>query len=191
LEDKKKELFSSAKKLFSVKGFKETNVADITKKAGVAVGTFYNYYPSKEKLFMEIYLEENAKLKKSMIDSIDLNEDPVILIKKMFLQNITGIKNNPILCQWYNRDAFDKIERIYREENGIRAVDFLYGDFIKLIQKWQAEGKMRKDISSELIMAIFAAMVNINTHKEEIGLEYFPEVQEYITEFIMKGLSDF
>ena len=48
---------------------------------------------------------------------------------------------------------------------------------------------MRKDISGELIMAIFTAIINIDTHKEEIGLEYFPEVQEYITEFKMKGLK--
>ncbi|WP_242832622.1 TetR/AcrR family transcriptional regulator [Clostridium saccharoperbutylacetonicum] len=39
-------------------------MSDITKKAGIGVGTFYNYYSSKEKLFMEIFLEENVKLKK-------------------------------------------------------------------------------------------------------------------------------
>jgi AcrR family transcriptional regulator len=53
MEDKRKLLYDCAKELFGVKGFKDTNISEITQKAGVAVGTFYKYYPSKEKLFMD------------------------------------------------------------------------------------------------------------------------------------------
>ncbi len=97
---------------------------------------------------------------------------------------------NPILCQWYNRDVFAKIERLYREENGLATVDFLYRDFLVLVEKWQAEGKMRSDISSEMVMAIFSAVITIGTHKEEIGLHYFPRLQDLLTEFVLKGLTD-
>ena len=61
--------------------------------------------------------------------------------------------------------------------------------FIHVVEKWQREGKMRKDIDSGMIMAIFTALVNIDTHKEEIGLEYFPQVMDYVAEFIMNGLT--
>lgn len=70
VEDKKLDIFNVGKELFSSKGFKDTNVSDITKKAGIAVGTFYNYYPSKEKLFIDIYMKENEKLKNSIMKSI-------------------------------------------------------------------------------------------------------------------------
>lgn len=66
MEDKKTKIYECAKELFSNKGFKDTNVSGITKMAGIAVGSFYNYYPSKEKLFMDIFLEENEKLKKAV-----------------------------------------------------------------------------------------------------------------------------
>ncbi|MDF2939025.1 MAG: transcriptional regulator, partial [Paenibacillaceae bacterium] len=62
MEDKKTRIYNCAKELFSTNGFKDTGISDIAKKAGMAVGTIYNYYPSKEKLFMDIYLEENEKL---------------------------------------------------------------------------------------------------------------------------------
>ena len=48
----------------------------------------------------------------------------------------------------------------------------------------------RQDLDSEMIMMIFAAIVNIDTHKDEIGLQYFPELLEILTEFVMKGLTD-
>jgi AcrR family transcriptional regulator len=190
LSDKKADRFNYGKELFSSKGFKDTNVSDITEKAGIGVGTFYNYYSSKDKLFMEIYIEENVKLKKSIMEFVDLDDDPLKLIKGFMSLNFSGMNANPILKEWYNRDIFSKLEKQYREENGNNAVDFLYGNFTELIKKWQAEGKMRKDIDCGHIMAIFTALINIDTHKEEVGIQYFPYILDYITEFVIKGLTD-
>ncbi len=189
MEDKKTRLLASGRELFAGKGFKDTNVADITAAAGVSVGTFYNYYPSKEKLFMEIFLEENAKLKKRLLKKIDLGEEPLDLIRKLVAFNLAGMRANPILRQWYNPDVFARIERLFREENGIGAVGFLYETFLELVKRWQGEGKMRSDIDPEMIMAIFAAIINLDAHKEEIGLEYFPPLLDHLTEFVMKGLT--
>lgn len=188
--DKKKDILNCGRELFSSKGFKDTNVSDITKMTGIGVGTFYNYYPSKEKLFLEIFLEENVKLKKRIMESIDLDDDPLKVVKEVLSMNMSGIYTNPILRQWYNKDVFSKIERLYREEKGNSIVDFLYDSFAETIKKWQAEGKMRDDIDSELIMAFFAAIINIDTHKEEIGIQHFPHILDYIADFVMKGLTD-
>ncbi|HWS29641.1 MAG TPA: TetR/AcrR family transcriptional regulator [Clostridia bacterium] len=189
MEDKKAELFRYGKELFGRKGFKDTNVADITKMAGVAVGTFYSYYPSKEKLFMEIYLAENNALKRRLMATADLTDEPPQFIKKMIARNMEGIRSDPILSQWYNKDVFDKIERFFREENGLGVMDLFYRDTVKLIEMWQDEGKIRSDIDSGMIMAMFTAIINIDTYKEEIGLKYFPQLQEHLTEFVLKGLA--
>ena len=191
MEDKKTALFNSAKELFATRGFKDTNVADITKQVGFSVGTFYNYYPSKDKLFVEILEQETAALMKRIMKSVNLHDDPVSLIKRLLVLNMEGMLANPILRQWYHPDVFNKIEKLFREEDGLQAMDFLYRDFLKLVQKWQAGGKMRPDIGSEMIMAIFGAIIRIGYHKEEIGLQYFPELQDHLTDFVLKGLTDF
>jgi hypothetical protein len=49
---------------------------------------------------------------------------------------------------------------------------------------------MRSDISAEMIMAIFSAMINADLHKEEIGLQFFPEVMEHLETFIIRGLTE-
>jgi hypothetical protein len=190
VEDKRAELFKCAKELFSQKGFKDTNVADITRAAGFGVGTFYNYYSSKEKLFMEIYMEENRRLSKELLDSIDMEQEPIALIKQLLGMNMEKMLANPILSQWYNRDVFGKIEKLFREENGLDSADFMYQTFYVLVKKWQTEGKMRSDIGSEMIMAIFGAIIKVGFYKEEIGLKYFPELQDYLTDFVLKGLTD-
>ncbi len=190
MKNKEIKIFNSGKELFSTKGFKDTNVSDITKMAGIAVGTFYNYYPSKEKLFMDIFLEENEKHKRKCLEALDLDQAPIDIVKQMLALNMQGMQANPILCQWFNKSVYDKLERLFRDENGMHRVDFLYDCFLDLVRKWQAEGTMRRDLDSEMIMMIFAAIVNIDTHKDEIGWQYFPELLEIITEFVMKGLTD-
>jgi AcrR family transcriptional regulator len=189
VEDKKAEILKCARALFSANGFKDTNVSDITKMAGIAAGTFYLYYPSKDKLFMDLFLEENVKLKRSILEAVDPNGDPFSVIQELMRRNMEGMAANPILKEWYNKDVFAKIEEKYREENGLEHVDFMYQSYIEIVKKWQAEGKLRADIDSEMIMAIFTSIITIDAHKDEIGLQYFPKIQEYLMEFIMNGLA--
>ncbi len=50
----KRKLISAGLELIKEKGFNAINVEDITKKAGVAKGTFYIYFKRKEDIVMEI-----------------------------------------------------------------------------------------------------------------------------------------
>ncbi len=191
MRDVKADIFNCGRKLFSSKGFKDTNVSDITIMAGIGVGTFYNYYSSKEKLFLEIYTKENEKLKKNILKSIDLNDDPVTLVTKLVAQNISAMNSNLILKEWYNRELFSKLEQYFYEHGGIESFDeLMHSDTAELIKKWRAEGKIRDGIDDEMIRALFNSVSYIDIHKTEIGIQHFPRILHYITEFIMKGLVD-
>jgi AcrR family transcriptional regulator len=191
LIDKKADIFNSGRELFYSKGFKDTNVSDIAKMAGVGVGTFYNYYSSKEKLFVEIYMKENEDLKKRLFESINLNDDPVTLVTKIVTRNVSEINSNLILKEWYNKDLFSKLEKYFYEQGGFKSIDELkHGGEAELVKMWRAEGKIRDDLDDEMIIAIFNSIPYIDIHKSEIGIEHFPQILLYITEFIMKGLTD-
>ncbi|TDG00738.1 TetR/AcrR family transcriptional regulator [Paenibacillus piri] len=53
-EDKKEGIIEAALKLFEEQGYHNTKVSDIVREAGVAQGTFYLYFKSKEDLFRSI-----------------------------------------------------------------------------------------------------------------------------------------
>lgn len=190
MNDRKAAIYKSAKEVFEKKGFRDAGVAEIMERAGMATGTFYNYYPSKDTLFMQIFSDENVKLKNRLLAQIDTDADPISVMREVMIKNRQGMLENPILREWYNRDVFQKIERNFREENHIEQVDFLYDRFIVLIEKWQRERKLRSDISAGMIMALFGAVISVEMHKEEIGLQFFPQLIMYMVEFIMKGLME-
>jgi hypothetical protein len=67
-------------------------------------------------------------------------------------------------------------------------VHFLYDTFVELVGRWQAAGKIRNDIDAATIMLVFTAIINIDVHKEEIGVEHFPRLLDTITSLVMDGL---
>jgi len=182
-------IYNCGSELFHAKGFKDTNISDIAKMAGIAVGTFYNYYSSKEKLFFEIYVNENEQLKKRIFESIDMNQDPVSLVRQIVEQNISATNTNKVLKEWYNRDLFRELERYYDENKG--EDDSIRSLYTELFKKWRSEGTIREDINDELLLAFFDSLAYIDSNKEEIGIHHFPQLIQYLTEFIMKGLTDF
>lgn len=52
----KKMLFSSALQLLREEGFDKITIRDIVRRAGVSIGTFYNYYTTKLDVYYETYI---------------------------------------------------------------------------------------------------------------------------------------
>lgn len=188
MEDKEHVIRAVAKELFSLKGFKATGVAEIMKKSQMAVGTFYNYFDSKEDLFMTLYLEENRQLKETILSGIDRKAPPFVVMETMMKMNYEGMLENPILREWYNRELFHKMEKSFIEKQGLESVDFMYTGFLEVVKFWQETGVMRSDIEADMIMALFGSIVQVELHKVDIGEKYFPELLGHLSTFVMNGL---
>lgn len=57
------QLLLSAERVFADMGYANASIAEITRRAGIGLGTFYVYYPNKEALFLELVDEMGVRLK--------------------------------------------------------------------------------------------------------------------------------
>jgi AcrR family transcriptional regulator len=72
-----RELLAAACRVLAEKGYHRARVADIATAAGVSVGTFYLYYPTKEALLREL-AEEVVRALKAEVDAVTQSvRDPV------------------------------------------------------------------------------------------------------------------
>jgi AcrR family transcriptional regulator len=71
-ERTQQQIVSAAIDMFDEKGFQKTRVSDIVAKAGVAQGTFYLYFKSKEDIFLSICLEFVKLFSSFLEDASDL-----------------------------------------------------------------------------------------------------------------------
>lgn len=70
------ELVAAAQRVLAAKGYHGAKVADIAREAGVGVGTFYLYYPTKEAVFLELVEVAATQLKSQMIAATTQGNDP-------------------------------------------------------------------------------------------------------------------
>ena len=64
-EKTQKRISDVAKKLFGERGYWKTQISDITKKAGVGIGTFYLHFDSKKELLKHLVAEINKELREN------------------------------------------------------------------------------------------------------------------------------
>jgi len=62
-EQRRAQILAAAEDVFSEKGFMTASIADITRRAGTAQGTFYIYFESKDQLFREVMLELGQQIR--------------------------------------------------------------------------------------------------------------------------------
>lgn len=61
-QDRERRIVAAARRLFDRKGYANTAMEEIAERAGVAVGTLYNYFPSKDELLLTILRRETDAL---------------------------------------------------------------------------------------------------------------------------------
>src|SRR3989304_795483 len=62
----RQQLLDAAEAAFGRRGYFETSITDITRRAGVAQGTFYVYFPSKRAIFTELVRERSRDLRRTI-----------------------------------------------------------------------------------------------------------------------------
>jgi len=84
IKDKKTAIMDAALKLFTERGFHGTSTAEISKEAGVATGTLFNYFPTKEDLINSLYFEVKGQLSQSMGKEIEVPSTFQDKLRKMW-----------------------------------------------------------------------------------------------------------
>ena len=99
-EERRRQLLDAAVQVFGKKGYHETQISDIIKKASVARGTFYLYFTSKREIFAAL-MEELFEQVSSQVKS--LPREAVDQIPSQLLGNIeritTLLLDNPLLTR--------------------------------------------------------------------------------------------
>jgi AcrR family transcriptional regulator len=64
-------LVDAAEVVFGEKGYEAASIADITREAEVALGTFYVYFPDKKALFVEVVDNLGERLRQELAEAVD------------------------------------------------------------------------------------------------------------------------
>lgn len=179
----KEKILKAAEKEFSQRGFYGTQISHIIQSAGVARGTFYLYFKSKEEVFQEL-LKRVVQDIRERIKPVDPTKDVISQIR----QNIVSVAEYAL----QNRDLARIVLFRSCEPEYAKITECFFEELVKLVKRTLEKGiemGILKPIDTELIArAIVGAGKEVLKgliSKEEVDLF---KVADELINFCMGGI---
>lgn len=192
-QDREKELLrerllQKGRELFGIYGLKKTNIRELTAAVGIAQGSFYIFFGSKEELYFEILQEEEKALKLCLQEEVFAHGEPGHeQFKRFLLRGMQLVEENPILRRVLLEDEYEVMLRKLPQEVIEQHIAEDEDAFAPLIRAWQAAGYMQ-EVRPEAAAGAVRAFFLTSLHKKEIGEAIFAETQELLAECLAAGL---
>jgi Transcriptional regulator len=154
-EVRKAEIMDAAEYLFENKGYEETSVNDILQRAGIAKGTFYYYFKSKDEI-LDAVIERNIEqqLQKLQPIIVDPGGDALEKFEQIMMMN-----------QQMNQGNHDMLEFLHKPENIVMHQKSLIETvkkasplFSELIRQGIRDNQFQTDYPQELSELLLVAM---------------------------------
>lgn len=150
-QNTKRKLVSTALELLKEKGFDAINVEDITKKAGVAKGTFYTYFKRKEDIVLDISRVPFSEIAEELEKMHGLD-----IIKKLthyFHRFMECVEYGGIhICRQWTRDVLDPNSVPENKDGKKWAYD--YNMLKKILELAVQNGELKENTPIELLTHI-------------------------------------
>src|SRR4030042_7100707 len=158
--DKRAVILDAALRTFVKRGYPKTKGPEIASEAGVAEGTLYNYFPSKEDLLLALFDEKWGGIVEEIKKKIGRLDDPNKKLKAIFSLVIRMFKGDRQLAELFMVDV--KQSSIFLNNYTINRII----EFLALIEEILEEGKRkgiyRKDLDTRVAkMIVFGAAQGI------------------------------
>lgn len=190
-EDKRELIREAAIRTFSEKGFHQTRAEEIAQAAGVAVGTIYNYFKSKEEVLLDIFATEFEEWKR-FYEELRRSGLPVVeQVREILQERFRLLRERRELMQVLLRERFKpdkglkaRLTKLYRE---------IVGYVEDIIRRGVEEGWIRECDPKVIAHAIFGAVEAVIgcglIYSKREAEEIFRAAPEELAEFIWKGLK--
>lgn len=110
----RQKILEAAEEVFGQRGYDSASIGDITRSAGVAQGTFYLYFPSKQAVFAELVRELGNMLRRTLTDSVRGLDDRMSIERAGFEAFLKFVQDHKNLYRIVRQAEFVD-EELYRE----------------------------------------------------------------------------
>ncbi|OJU85268.1 MAG: TetR family transcriptional regulator [Solirubrobacterales bacterium 70-9] len=149
-------LVEAARTVFERDGYLEARITDITKEAGVAAGSFYTYFDSKEEIFEAVAAAVQEDMLHPRLRERLGEDDPLVLIDAANREYLLSYKRNARLMALFEQVA--QIDDEFREVRRKRGAAFVRRN-AKMIRRLQDAGRADPELDPLIAAHALSGMV--------------------------------
>lgn len=183
----KKAIFESAIKIFSTYGYSGATMDGIAAQAGLAKGTLYYHFNSKEEIFNYIIEKGMNVIKERIQEMVDEQSNSLSKLKALIKVQLNMF--------YENRDFFKVImSQLWGQESRQLELREVVNEFIKNIEGYlemaMNDGFIKKGEKSFMAYTIFGSLCSTAIYDliNEDGIN-INDVFENLTEYILSGIE--
>ncbi len=190
-EDKRELIREAAIQVFSEKGFHQARAEEIAQAAGVAVGTIYNYFKSKEEILLDIFATEFEERKRFYEQLRESGRSVVEQLREILREHFRLLEEQRELMQVLLRERFEPSKELKAEL--ARLYRGIVGYVEDMVRRGVEEGWLRECEPRVIAHAIFGAVEAVIAcgliYPEEEARRIFRAAPKELAEFIWRGIG--
>ena len=187
--DKRRQILGAAITVFSEKGFHKSRVSDVARAGGVADGTIYLYFKSKDAILIAIFEEAMAEMIAGVKAAMADLADPFDRLRSFALYHMNNVEQERATAKVLQVEL--RLSNTFMKEYKPTALQEYLNIIGDTIVAGQEQGLVRSDVNPIIARRAFfgaldeIAMQWILTPRARYGLK---ESAEQIAELFVRGL---
>jgi TetR/AcrR family fatty acid metabolism transcriptional regulator len=97
--DKPQQIIEAAVRVFARKGYFNSRVSDVAREAGIAAGTIYLYFDTKEEILITLFREKMAAFVSALRKAIAEERDALAKLRRLVRLHFQMLEGNPDLAE--------------------------------------------------------------------------------------------
>jgi AcrR family transcriptional regulator len=186
-ESRKAEIVNAAIEVFTQKGYHRAKVSDITRKAGISIGTFYIHFQNKRDLFIEVVEEVFRHIVGDAAKNIKGEED---LGKRLVIRGRTFFVNYTRYAEILNQlRAEIASDEKWPQEKLNRMYKALTGPVIKEAREGIERGEIRAEVDPELLAFALTGLIEVMSFRISLDSKYtLEDAMRFIGGLLIHGV---
>lgn len=151
--DKYHRIILAATKIFAQKGFFQARISDIAREAGVADGTVYIYFESKDAILIAIFEDQMKAVLENMVFQLSKEQDPVRKLEVFAYTHLDLIEQDPDMAEIIQVELRQsgRFMKEYKNEQFLRYLDLIE----EIVREGQKEGIFKKEVMPSVFKRAF------------------------------------
>jgi TetR/AcrR family transcriptional regulator len=183
--EKRERFISEAARLFAERGFSQTDMAELASRAGVAKGSVYDYFDSKEDLYLHVCRDGLERSRTAVYGGIDPSWDIYRQLRRIFDRGMKFADSHPEYVAMYLNISSAGMES-FAEELSLEVEKFTADYLKRLIRAGVKQGLVRKNVDVKLSAFIINSLY-IMFLSSLVSRHYRIRIKEYLE---IKGQPD-
>jgi TetR/AcrR family fatty acid metabolism transcriptional regulator len=160
--DKPQQIIDAAVRVFARNGYYNSRVSDIAREAGIASGTIYLYFKTKDEILVTLFREKMASFVAHVRTEIAAEPDAVAKIRCLVRRHFAVLESNPDMAEVVQVE----LRQGHKFFRGASAHEVsAYFDLIAgVLEEGVASGRLRRDLAVKVaVKVLFGAMDQVAT----------------------------